>query len=120
MTMGAFSPRRAPVLDRLIQLPGAITQGDDDRFGHPTFEEGPKRTTWAARRDPSGRETLEYSESSITNVAVRFYTVRYDATLAAGQQILDEQGNTRSIIGSPAETTWGRDRFLELTCELIA
>ena len=56
-----------------------ITQGDDDRFGHPTFTEGPKRPTWAARRDPSGRETLEYSESSITNVAVRFYTVRYDA-----------------------------------------
>ena len=43
MTMGAFSPRRAPVLDRLIQLPGVITQGDDDRFGHPTFTEGPKR-----------------------------------------------------------------------------
>ena len=31
---------RAPLLDRLIQLPGAITQGDDDRFGHPTFTEG--------------------------------------------------------------------------------
>ena len=111
---------RAPLLDRLIQLPGAITQGDDDRFGHPTFTEGPKRPTWAMRRAPQGRETLEYSESSITNVAVRFYTVRYDATLAAGQEILDEQGNTRSIIGSPAETAWGRDRFLELTCELIA
>ena len=34
--------RAAPVLDRLIQLPGVITQGDDDRFGHPTFEEGPE------------------------------------------------------------------------------
>ena len=81
-----------PVLDRLIQLPGEITQGDDDRFGHPTFVEGPKRTVWAARRDPSGRETLEYSESSTTNVAVRFYTVRFDPSLAAGQKIIDEQG----------------------------
>ena len=86
----------------------------------PHSPKGPKRPAWAARRDPSGRETLEYSESGITNVAVRFYTVRYDATLAAGQEIVDEQGNTRSIIGSPAETAWGRDRFLELTCELIA
>ena len=117
--MTTRQPRAAPLLDRIIQLPGVITQGDDDRFGHPTFLEGPKRPTWAARRDPSGRETLEVSDSSTTNVAVRFYTVRYDPSLASGQEIIDEEGNTRQIIGSPAETVHGRSRYLELICEAV-
>ena len=55
---------RAPVLDRLIQLPGAFTEGPVDRFGHKTYTEGPKRPTWAMRIDLTGRETLQISDSA--------------------------------------------------------
>ena len=108
---------RAPVLDRLIQLPGAFTEGPVDRFGHKTYTEGPRRPTWAMRIDLTGRDTLQFSDSVITNVQVRRYIIRF-AEAAVGDSITDDEGNERTILGR-AETTWGRDRFLELTCELI-
>ena len=108
---------RAPVLDRLIHLPGAFTEGPVDRFGHKTYIEGPRRQTWAMRIDLTGRETLQISDSVITNVQVRRYIIRF-AEAAVGDSITDDEGNERTILGR-AETAWGRDRFLELTCELI-
>ena len=109
---------RTPVLDRLIQLPGAFTEGPVDRFGHKTYTEGQRRPTWAMRIDLTGRETLQISDSVITNVQVRRYIIRFDTAVATGDSITDDEGNQRTILGR-AETAWGRDRFLELTCELI-
>ena len=109
---------RAPVLDRLIQLPGAFTEGPVDRFGHKTYTEGPRRHTWAMRIDLTGRDTLQFSDSVITNVQVRRYIIRFAEVVEVGESIIDDQGKERKIIGI-AETSWGRDRFLELICELI-
>ena len=109
---------RAPVLDRLIFLAGVFTLGEPDRFGHQTYTEGPKRQVWAMRRDLQARDTLQISDSVITDVSIRIYTIRFDPMVEVGESIIDDQGKERKINGV-AETPWGRDRFLALTCELI-
>ena len=83
--------------------------------------ESMQTTVWANRRDPTGRETLEFSDSSIVNVAVRFYTVRFEdgGELAAGQTFTDEQGQERTIVNTPAETVHGRNRYVELLGQAI-
>ena len=109
---------RAPVLDRLIHLAGVFTPGQPDRFGHQTYTEGPKRQVWAMRVDLQARDTLKFSDTAITNVDVRIYTIRYDPDVFVGDSIIDDQGKERKIHGV-AETPWGRDRYLALTAQYI-
>lgn len=112
------SRNTTPVLDRLIELPGVFTEGPVDRFGHRSYTEGPKRPTWANRRDLQARDTLQISDTVVTNVQVRIYTIRYDTGVEVGDSITDDESKQRKVIGM-AETPWGRDRFLALTCEYI-
>ena len=77
------------------------------------------RSVYAERRDVSG-ETLEVSDSSITDQRTSFFTVRYEdgISLTTRQRITDDRGEERTITGHPAERG-GRFRFLEFGAELV-
>ena len=122
-----------------------------DRFGHPfgrllrskRFDDNPggftgelipitlppaireitetvNRSVYAERRDVSG-ETLEVSDSSITDQRTSFFTVRYEdgIGLTTRQTMTDDRGDERTITGHPAERG-GRFRFLEFGAELVS
>ena len=56
---------------------------------------------FAERVDVSGRDTLSVSSTSIINVAIRFYSVRYDDgfSLQVGNKMVDDEGVERTIVG---------------------
>ena len=107
----------AIALDRLVTLhiPGAATIDD---YGQS--QPGPVTDVkvWARRIDLTGRgiEQLEVENTQRLNIHRTFIVIRHRADVEAGQELTDDAGQKRRIIGL-AEL--GRGRYIELLAERI-
>ena len=105
----------AIALDRLVTLhiPGAATIDD---YGQS--QPGPVTDVkvWARRRDVAAGEQLEIENTQRLNIQLTRLVIRHRADVEAGQDVTDDAGEKRRIIGL-AEL--GRMRHIELLAERI-
>ena len=94
------------VNDLTISLPGSSTEVT-------TVTPVP---VWAARRDVTGRDSLDLDADQRLIISLRRYIIRHRADVAADMTMVDDEGVARRIISDPGETG-GRMRFLELLTE---
>ena len=104
-----------PVLDRLITLhiPGLETVNDyGERIPGPATD----YRVWASRRDVTANEQLDLDNDQRLNIHMTRLIIRHRSDVVADQELTDDQGTRRRIIG---RSELGRLRHIELLAEAI-
>ena len=100
-----MTTQRRPVLDRLITIPvrsGTQTPLTLNPWGQPVpsaAKPSAMGRVWAERRDFTGRNTLEVSQTAVLPIVDTRYTIRAEVgtALKVGDTLTDENGEVRGI-----------------------
>ena len=104
-----------PTLDRIIilHIPGPVTVNN---FGEPVPGTPVDVKVWGRRRDLTASEQIEFEDGQSVGVQNARIIIRHRTDVAIDQQLTDDVGAKRKIIGL-AEL--GRLRHIELLAEVI-